>query len=207
MTGKSFKELSEGGASLSDILAILMKRAQGNTDRFAAMFGNVNAKAAALSLLQGGTEEYNEALAKMTKSEGSAEKAYEKMADTAEHKLQIIKTNIENTGISIGNELLPEVENLLEKFEDNLPEIKKGIKDVGKGVVDTITWTIKNGEKVKHVIKGVAIEAGTIYTAVKVNKLSRKIGETVQAISTLRAATQAQKAATVSATAATEAPV
>ncbi len=129
-TGKSFKELSESGKSLSDVLNILMKSAGNNTDEFSKMFGNVNAKAAALALMQGGTEEYNEALKQMTNSEGAADKAAGKMADTFEAKLNKIKNNFKNIVISIGDKLLPIVESGATKILDAMPEINGWIEKI-----------------------------------------------------------------------------
>lgn len=194
-TGKSFKELSESGMSLADVLNILMQSVDGNVDKFGNLFGNVNAKAGALALLEGGTEEYNTTLKKMTESEGAAEKAYQKMADTAEHRVEVIKTNIQNSLIKIGDKLLPKAKEFLDEFEKRLPEIENIAEDLGDYTLDTVTWLSKNGDTLFRIIKATGIELGGIFVAVKAYQATKWITTTVGAFRTLQTATEGATAA------------
>lgn len=194
-TGKSFKELSESGKSLSDVLGILMNSARGNTDEFGKMFGNVNAKAAALALMKGGTEEYNSVLNTMKKSEGAAEKAFGKMADTSAHKVEKMKVQLENTAISIGEGLLPVANDFLDEVEKHLPEIQEMAKQLGEKIGNDAKWILNNGGTIVKIIKAVAIEAGGIYVAIKAYNATKIIVETVEAFKTLKTATEGAKTA------------
>lgn len=196
-TGKSFADLMKDGKNVIEVLDILNDSVGGNATKFANLFKNANAKSAALSLMTAGTKKFNKVLGQMTNSSGAAEKAYEKMANTTEHKLDVIKTNLQNSAITIGESLLPTVSDLLDEVEDNLPEIQKMAEGLGKNIVNGVKWTTKNGGILLKLIKSIAIEAAGIYTAVKVNNAVKSIGETIKAVKTLKTATDAAKVAQV----------
>ncbi|MGN0488037.1 MAG: phage tail tape measure protein [Ruminococcus sp.] len=199
-TGKTFSQLSAEGKNVSEILNILFESVDGNKDAFANLFRNANAKSAALSLLDSGTKKFNKTLGLMTNSSGAAEKAYEKMSNTAEHKLAKIQTNIKNSAITVGNSLLPVVSDLLEEVEEELPNIQNMAKDLGEFIGDGAKWAIQNGDTILTILKAVGIETVGIYTAIKLNSATKYIIQTIDAMRTLKATTDAVKVATEGAT-------
>lgn len=114
-TGKSFKELMTDGKSLGEVIQILQQEAEKSGKSLNDMFGSAEAGKAAVSLLSGGVEGFNEQVAGMVDSVGATEEAFTKMDQTTEAKMQKAKNSIANLGIVLGQNLLPIVGNLAEK--------------------------------------------------------------------------------------------
>lgn len=114
-TGKSFKELMTEGKSLGEVIQILQQEAEKSGKSLNDMFGSAEAGKAAVSLLSGGVEGFNEQVAGMVDSAGATEEAFAKMDQTTEAKMQKAKNSIANLGIVLGQNLLPIVGNLADK--------------------------------------------------------------------------------------------
>lgn len=114
-TGKSFKELMTEGKSLGKVIQILQQEAEKSGKSLNDMFGSAEAGKAAVSLLSGGVEGFNEQVAGMVDSVGATEEAFAKMDQTTEAKMQKAKNSIANLGIVLGQNLLPIVGNLADK--------------------------------------------------------------------------------------------
>ena len=114
-TGKSFKELMTDGKSLGEVIQILQQEAEKSGKSLNDMFGSAEAGKAAVSLLSGGVEGFNEQVAGMVDSVGATEEAFAKMDQTTEAKMQKAKNSIANLGIVLGQNLLPIVGNLADK--------------------------------------------------------------------------------------------
>lgn len=114
-TGKSFKELMTEGKSLGEVIQILQQEAGKSGKSLNDMFGSAEAGKAAVSLLSGGVEGFNEQVAGMVDSVGATEEAFAKMDQTTEAKMQKAKNSIANLGIVLGQNLLPIVGNLADK--------------------------------------------------------------------------------------------
>lgn len=114
-TGKSFKELMTDGKSLGEVIQILQQEAEKSGKSLNDMFGSAEAGKAAVSLLSGGVEGFNEQVAGMVDSVGATEEAFAKMDQTTEAKMQKAKNSIANLSIVLGQNLLPIVGNLAEK--------------------------------------------------------------------------------------------
>lgn len=114
-TGKGFKELMTEGKSLGEVIQILQEEAEKSGKSLNDMFGSAEAGKAAVSLLSGGVEGFNEQVAGMVDSVGATEEAFAKMDSTTEAKMQKAKNSIANLGIVLGQNLLPIVGNLADK--------------------------------------------------------------------------------------------
>ena len=114
-TGKSFKELMTDGKSLGEVIQILQQEAEKSGKSLNDMFGSAEAGKAAVSLLSGGVEGFNEQVAGMVDSVGATEEAFTKMDQTTEAKMKKAKNSIANLGIVLGQNLLPIVGNLADK--------------------------------------------------------------------------------------------
>lgn len=114
-TGKSFKELMTDGKSLGEVIQILQQEAEKSGKSLNDMFGSAEAGKAAVSLLSGGVEGFNEQVAGMVDSVGATEEAFAKMDQTTEAKMQKAKNSIANLSIVLGQNLLPIVGNLADK--------------------------------------------------------------------------------------------
>ena len=113
--GKSFKELMAEGKSLGDVLGIMQEAAESSGKSLSDVFGSAEAGKAAVSLLSGGVDGFNESVKGMVESAGATEEAFAKMENTTEAKMQKAKNSIANLGIVLGQNLLPIVGNLADK--------------------------------------------------------------------------------------------
>ena len=117
-TGKSFAELMADGASLGDVISILSDSVDGNSTAFSNLWSSTTAGQAALTLLNQGSEKFNDTLVKMQNSSGAVERNFETMADTTEFAQQRMTTASENLKIAIGDQLNPALEKLYDTGAD-----------------------------------------------------------------------------------------
>ena len=109
------------GKSLGEVIQILQQEAEKSGKSLNDMFGSAEAGKAAVSLLSGGVEGFNEQVAGMVDSVGTVdsvgatEEAFAKMDQTTEAKMQKAKNSIANLSIVLGQNLLPIVGNLADK--------------------------------------------------------------------------------------------
>lgn len=156
-TGKSFKELMTDGKSLGEVIQILQQEAEKSGKSLNDMFGSAEAGKAAVSLLSGGVEGFNEQVAGMVDSVGATEEAFAKMDQTTEAKMQKAKNSISNLSIVLGQNLLPIVGSLAEK--------------VAAVVVKVSEFAQENPKLVQTVLKVAAALAG-----MRVAGLTAKLG-------------------------------
>ena len=156
-TGKSFKELMTEGKSLGEVIQILQEEAEKSGKSLNDMFGSAEAGKAAVSLLSGGVEGFNEQVAGMIDSVGATEEAFAKMDSTTEAKMQKAKNSIANLGIVLGQNLLPIVGNLADK--------------VAAVVIKVSEFAQANPKLVQTVLKVAAALAG-----MKIAGLTAKLG-------------------------------
>lgn len=114
-TGKSFAELMESGKSLGDVLGIIYDSVGQDNTAFINLFSSQEAATGAVTMLKGGTEEYNNTLAQVRKSAGATETAYQKMTNTSEFAKKKIANGIQNIKIAIGTQLNEALSGLIGK--------------------------------------------------------------------------------------------
>lgn len=137
--GLGFSDMMSQGWELSDCLSLLEQYAGEAGLSVMDLFGSAEAGKAAQVLISN-TEQMNTAIDSMRNSAGATEEAYEKMNDTVESKINRIKNNLVNIGISIGEKCLPIVDKLVSKVLDNMPKIEGAIERAGpvvEGVLNT----------------------------------------------------------------------
>ena len=155
--GKSFKELMAEGKSLGDVLGIMQEAAESSGKSLSDVFGSAEAGKAAVSLLSGGVDGFNESVKGMVESGGATEEAFAKMENTTEAKMQKAKNSIANLGIVLGQNLLPIVGNLADK--------------VAAVVIKVSEFAQANPKLVQTVLKVAAALAG-----MKIAGLTAKLG-------------------------------
>ncbi len=104
-TGQSFKELMDGGASLGDVMQILMEAADGDSVAFANLWSSAVAGRGALALANAGAEDFNKQLAMMENSAGTVDKALKDLETPATQAGKAINS-LKNTGIELGEVFL-----------------------------------------------------------------------------------------------------
>lgn len=117
LSGKSFKQLMDEGASVTDVLAMLNENAEKNGLSLADMFGSAEAAKAALTLLGDDASTFNETVKQMNDSTGATEEAFEKL-QTAGEKTRISFNEIKNAAMELGAVMLPIIEELAEKISE-----------------------------------------------------------------------------------------
>lgn len=127
-TGKTFKELMDSGMSLSDVVKIVQDGADEAGVSIADMFGNVRAAKAAGTLTQHAND-FNSALQSMQSNAGATDEAFKKVANTTETKINKAINNLKNTGIEVGETVLPTVAKVAEQAGE---EIKKAAQSFDK---------------------------------------------------------------------------
>lgn len=197
LTGKNFAELMKSGKSLGDVLEILYKSVGKNNTAFSQLFSKSNARAAALALMKAGTSKFNSTLKEMKNSTGAADEAYKKMTDTASHKTEVLKTNIQNAAIEIGEGMLPTINDALTEIQKHLPEIQKIANDLGIRLGKDLKWIIKNGDQIIDDLKVILKIGGGIYAGMKLKQFCASLGETVAAFRILKTATDAETASQI----------
>ena len=133
-TGKSFSELMNSGYNLSDVLQIVQDEADNSGKSLADMFGSQEAAKAAATITQH-TNDFTGAIKELESSTGTAQKAFDTLeASDPSIQFEKTKTAIQNCAISIGQILMPivqqiagKIQELVQKFRDLDPETQQQI--------------------------------------------------------------------------------
>lgn len=132
LTGKSFKELMEGGKSVGDVLGILNKHAEENGLSLKDMFGSMNAGSAAVTLISDGVDGFNAKLDDMNNATGKTKENAKTMED-GWYKINKAVTQVKNALIDFGTMIAPTVEKAAGKVSDlvaKFSEMDDGTKKI-----------------------------------------------------------------------------
>ena len=127
LSGKSFTELMNEGASLSDVLAILKESADKQNKSLGDMFGSAEAAKAATTLLGDSASIFNDRLKEMNGATGATGTALEKL-ETTSSKTKKMLNELKNDGIELGAEALKELQPLLNDGKNAIKGITEWIK-------------------------------------------------------------------------------
>lgn len=120
-TGKSFLELMQDGASLSDVLQIISDSAKEQGLAFGDLWSGADAGKAGLILLGDSAAAFNGTLEKMQNSTGATETAFEKL-NTNSYTSKKALNQLKNTSIELGTTIMealaPIIMDISEKIED-----------------------------------------------------------------------------------------
>lgn len=133
-TGKSFSKLMNSGYNLSDVLQIVQDEADSSGMSLADMFGSQEAAKAAATITQH-TNDFTGAIKELESSTGTAQKAFDTLeASDPSIQFEKTKTAIQNCAISIGQILMPivqqiagKIQELVQKFRELDPETQEQI--------------------------------------------------------------------------------
>lgn len=133
-TGKSFSELMSEGYNLTDVLQIVQDAANSSGLELADMFGSQEAVTAAGSLIQHAND-FTDAITELGNSAGTAQQAFDTLeASDPSIQFEKTKTAIQNCAISIGQILMPivqqitgKIQELVQKFRDLDPATQQQI--------------------------------------------------------------------------------
>ena len=171
-TGKTFGQLMKEGATLGDVLEMLNESVDGDSEAFLNLWGNTRAGRGALSLLNGGVEEFNAETKIMESSTDNVGDALEKLKTPGAEARKALNMLV-NAGIQVGDVLAPAIEkvatfiqSLLEKFNNLSPEAKKIIVTIG-AIVAAIGPALLIGGKLLQGIGSLITGAGRIISLIQ----------------------------------------
>lgn len=144
--GKSFQDLMKQGVPLNEILDLMGGYAGKNGKSLLDMFSSIEAGKAALTMSGESAQMFTDNLDAMRNSAGLTEEGYDKMMDTFDAKIGILKENAKNFGIviyegiqeplkGIADEGIKAVEQLQKAFEKDGIE---GMLKVGSQLVTNL---------------------------------------------------------------------
>lgn len=173
-TGKSFGQLMQDGASLGDVLGILLDSVDGNTEAFMGLWGSQEAGKAANAIASQSIADFNKVLeqmnAEMSGTTGTTEQAYETMTSTSEFIDKRLTNSVHNLAIAYGDVLAPPLD---------------AIKSLGADVLDGITELIRSSPfaaaAISAISTGVVVFVGALSAYVIVSKAAKIAQETLNA--------------------------
>jgi len=118
------------------ILDELLASVNGDTIAFKNMFSSVEAGGAALALVTGASDIYNETLQSMTTSSGDLEKAFSRQADTTANQLAIAQNEMNVLLTQLGQDVLPVVNKALRTFTATINDVRDGLAFLGGSSLD-----------------------------------------------------------------------
>jgi TP901 family phage tail tape measure protein len=106
-TGKSFRQFTADGGTLSEGLVAMQGYAEENDKTLGDMFGSVEAGGAALIIAAEGAEVFDENLANIRDSAGATQAGFEEMEDSVSFKLDKMKASMAIAALNIGEAVAP----------------------------------------------------------------------------------------------------
>lgn len=149
MSGQTFGQFMEAGNSLGDVMQLLWKYAGEDKEAFYGLWSQTSAATGAFNIASDGGERFNEILQEMQSNAGALDENFEVMANTAEMLDKRWESAVENLKISLGDALLPVMDEIKEKglevlepineFIDNNPELVAALSSMVIGIVGATT--------------------------------------------------------------------
>lgn len=159
-TGMSFGRLMQSGASLGDVLQILIDSCNGDSEALMNLWSSAEAGKAANAILNQGITEFNNNLKIVQDSAGATEAAYQTMADTSEMAGKRAANAFENLKIAVGAELTPAITDAQNSFAQ---------------MTEKLTAFVKEHPQVVSAIGAVAVGLGAFAGAVVVVNVATSV--------------------------------
>lgn len=136
-TGKSFSELMDSGASLTDVLGYLQEAADESGVSIMDMFGSAEAGKAAAVLTQH-ADDFTNAAKAMGDSAGTTQTAFETMESSTSSSFEKMKTSLQNSLITLGTTLLPSVIPVVQSLTEHIKGISQAWQSLDPQTQQTI---------------------------------------------------------------------
>ena len=131
-TGKSFLELMQDGASLSEVLQVISDSAAGQGLAFGDLWGSAEAGKAGLILLGDSAETFNGTLEQMRNSTGATETAFGKL-NTNSYTIQKAFNQLKNTAIEFGSAIMSVLAPILVALADKIQAFTSWFSGLSEG--------------------------------------------------------------------------
>lgn len=116
----NMSDMLESGMSLGEVLNIMDGYAKANGISMVDMFGSIEAGKAALALTGENAATFASNLESMSTEADLVNEGYQKMVNTVAGQTSILRANISNLGVMVGDTLEPVVTSILTKINDEL---------------------------------------------------------------------------------------
>jgi TP901 family phage tail tape measure protein len=156
--GADFKQLSDSGKSLFDIISILNNGLKEDGKQWTEVTGSIEASQAGMVL---SSEMMGNFTNQMKDASGAVDEAYKTMSDTAVQQMNKVKAELHNMVIDIGESFLPILQNdIMPILKDDLvPYIQNTVVPTIKGFAD---WFSNLDGEGKKAAAGVGIFAAAL---------------------------------------------
>lgn len=178
-TGKSFKELMDGGASLTDVLGILEGAAKESGMSITDMFGSQEAGKAAATLTQH-ADDFNNAVKEIGSATDVTKNALDKLDSTNAEKLSKMWNELKLDAMEVGSTVM---QNMMPVFERVGDAVGKAAEKFGELSPQTQDFIIK-AAMVAAAIGPLLVGAGKVIGAI--TSIKEGIGKIPQAIGLLK---------------------
>lgn len=167
---------------LTGALKAVKEAAEKQGVTMSSLLKNVRTMTAVIPLVTTASGDFADNLIKMAEAAGSVDEAYKKMLDTFARQFKILKANVIDVFVDLGNRIMPEFRQALDELrswiETNREKIVQFFVDMFDKIVDGIKWIVKNKDWLKLAFKIAVIAAITV----KMIALSSAIGGLALAI-------------------------
>ena len=143
-TGKSFLELMQGGASLSDVLKLVSDSAAEQGLAFTDLWGSAEAGKAGLILLGDSADTFNGTLEDMRNSTGATQTAFDKL-QTNSNTIKIAFNQLKNTAIEFGTAVMSVLAPILTALAEKISAFTQwfsGLSDGTKKMIVIIAMVV-----------------------------------------------------------------
>ena len=167
-TGKSFQELMADGWSLSDVLGLLKQAADDSGKGFNELWGQSTAGAAAMTLLNAGSEEWNSTMEVMQGNTDVLGEGLEKLHTPAQMMREALN-QLKNSGIELGMSLIEVLAPMIEQAAaaiSNLTSWFSGLDDGTKRTIITVLALVAAATPVIGVISGIVSAIGFLFSPI-----------------------------------------
>lgn len=169
-TGKSFQELMQGGASLSDVLQVVSDSAKEQGLAFGDLWGSAEAGKAGLVLLGDSASVFNGTLEQMKNSTGSTQTAFDKL-QTNSNTIKIALNQLKNTAIEFGSAVMSVLAPVLTALADKIQAFTtwfSGLSDGTKKMIVIIAMVVAAIGPVLIVVGKIATGISAVMSLVSV---------------------------------------
>lgn len=167
-TGKSFQELMADGWSLSDVLGLLKQAADDSGKGFNELWGQSTAGAAAMTLLNSGSEEWNATMEVMQGNTDVLGEGLEKLHTPAQMMREALN-QLKNSGIELGMSLIEVLAPMIEQAAtaiSNLTSWFSSLDDGTKRTIITVLALVAAATPVIGVISGIVSAIGFLFSPI-----------------------------------------
>lgn len=156
--GADFKQLSDSGKSLFDVISILNNGLKEDGKQWTEVTGSIEASQAGMVL---SSEMMGNFTNQMKDASGAVDEAYKTMSESAVQQMNKVKAELHNMVIDIGESFLPILQNdIMPILKDDLvPYIQNTVVPAIKGFAD---WFSNLDDRSKKAVAGVGIFAAAL---------------------------------------------